>query len=69
MVINRTSHPFYFNRDREPPDVEAEYTLCMYEDLKAIRQGCEQLGLDRSDIDAVFHNALRLIDLVQSRNS
>ena len=46
--INRTSYPFFFNRDREPPEVEAKYTLYMYEDLRAMRQACEQLGLDRS---------------------
>ena len=64
--INRTNYPFFFNRDREPPEVEADYTLYMYEDLRAIRRACEQLGLDRSAVEAIFHgNASRLIDLVQ----
>jgi hypothetical protein len=59
---NRTSHPFYFNRNREPPEIEARYTLYMYEDLLALRQACEQLGLERSDVAAIFHdNARRLI--------
>jgi uncharacterized protein len=64
--INRTSHPFHFNREREPLEVEAAYTLYMYEDLRAIRQACEELGLsDRRQIEAIFHdNAARLIDSV-----
>lgn len=60
--LNRTSHPFFFNRDREPPEVEARYTLFMYEDLLALRQACQQLELGRSEVEAIFHdNARRLI--------
>jgi len=59
--INRTNYPFWFNRDREPPEVEARYTLYMYEALRAIRSACEDLGLERRHIQAVFHgNATRL---------
>jgi predicted TIM-barrel fold metal-dependent hydrolase len=59
---NRTNYPFYFNRDREPPEVEAKYTVYMYEALRALRQACEDLNLDRSDVEAIFHgNAERLI--------
>jgi hypothetical protein len=62
--LNRTSYPFHFNQHREPPDVEAQYTLFMYEDLRAIKQACEELGMTgRSEIEAIFHdNAARLID-------
>ena len=62
--INRTSHPFHFNTDREPPQVEAAYTLFMYEDIRAIQQACEELGITgRPEIEAIFHgNAARLID-------
>ena len=61
--VNRTDYPFHFNRDREPPEIEARYTLFMYEDLLALRQACEQLGLDRADVQALFYdNARRLID-------
>ncbi|MCX7427986.1 MAG: amidohydrolase family protein [Planctomycetia bacterium] len=60
--VNRTNHPFYFNRDREPPEVEAGYTLMMYEALRAIRQACEALRLERDDVERIFHgNAERLI--------
>lgn len=64
--INRTSHHFYFNKEHESPAVEAGYTLYMYEDLRAIRQACDELGIrDRSTIAALFHdNAARLIDTV-----
>jgi uncharacterized protein len=62
--VNRTSHPFYFNQQREAPEVEARYTLFMYEDLRAIKQASQELGLNgRSDLEAIFHdNAARLID-------
>jgi uncharacterized protein len=60
---NRTSYPFFFNQQREPPEVEATYTLYMYEELRAIRQACEQLGLDADDVEALFYgNACRLTE-------
>jgi hypothetical protein len=67
--LNRTSHPFHFNKDREPPEVEAGYTLFMYEDLRAIKQACEELGITgRPDIEAIFHdNAAGLIDGILGR--
>jgi glutamate-1-semialdehyde 2,1-aminomutase len=69
--INRTSYPFHFNTDREPPEVEARYTLFMYEDIRAIRQACEELGIKRqSDINAIFcGNAARLIDGIVQRKT
>lgn len=67
--INRTSHPFHFNRDREPPEIEARYTLYMYEDIRAIKTACEELGLtDRRFVEALFHdNAARLIEGILAR--
>ena len=62
--INRTSHPFYFNKDREPPEVEAQYTLYMYEALRALKQACQDLSLTSTQIEAIFHtNAEQLLDL------
>lgn len=59
--INHTSYPFYFNTNREPPEIEAGYTLYMYEALRAIRTAAEQIGLSRDDIESIFHgNAKRL---------
>ena len=55
IYINRTNYPFFFNRDREPPEVEARYTLYMYEELLAIRRACEQLGLDRGEVESIFY--------------
>ena len=61
--VNRTSYPFHFNKDREPPEIEAGYTLYMYEALRAIRWACDQLALAREDVEALFHgNAERIID-------
>jgi hypothetical protein len=67
--LNRTNYPFHFNRDREPPEVEATYTLCLYEDLRAIQQACAELGLvARPQIEAIFHdNAAQLIEGILKR--
>ena len=66
VYLNRTDHPFHFNREREPREVEAAYTLFMYEDLRALRQACDDLGITgRAEIEALFHdNAACLIDSV-----
>jgi hypothetical protein len=67
--LNRTNHPFYFNREREPAAVEATYTLFMYEDLRALKQACQELGLaQRQHVDAIFHdNAATLIAGILAR--
>jgi hypothetical protein len=65
---NHTSYPFFFNTERKPPDVEACYTLYVYEALRALKQGCEALALDRYAVEAVFHaNAQRLVESIVSR--
>ena len=65
--VNRTNYPFYFNKEREAPQIEASYTLYMYEALKAIRGACEDLQLSRQDVEAIFFtNARRLVDSVLS---
>jgi hypothetical protein len=62
QYFNRTDYPFHFNRDRESSEIEARYTLYMYEELLAIRRACECLGLGRRDVEAIFFdNADRLI--------
>jgi uncharacterized protein len=61
--INHTDYPFFFNREREPREIESHYTLFMYEALQAIKQACEAASLDRNQIEAIFYgNARRLID-------
>ncbi len=60
--FNRTSYPFFFNTNREPHEIEATYTLYMYEALKAIRQACEELKLIKVDVENIFYsNAKQLI--------
>jgi len=60
--INRTNYDFYFNKEREPPDIEAAYTLYIYEALRAIKEVCQELGLKKEDVEAIFGgNAERLI--------
>ncbi len=69
--LNRTSAPFHFNKDREPAEVEARYTLYMYEDLRAIKTACDDLGItDPRVISAIFHdNAAGLIERVRARKN
>jgi hypothetical protein len=64
--VNRTNYPFYFNKEREAPEVEATYTLMMYEDLRAIKIACHQLGVVQPfQVEALFHdNAQRLIQQI-----
>jgi predicted TIM-barrel fold metal-dependent hydrolase len=69
--INRTNYPFHFNRERESPEIEAGYTLYMYEDLRALKQACTDLGLTSGeDVRAIFHdNAARLIEPIKARQT
>ncbi len=63
--INRTNYPFYFNLEREAPEVEANYTLYMYEALRALKRVCQELRLSRQQVEAMFQgNAQRLIESV-----
>jgi len=62
--INHTSADLHFNTDREPPEVEAAYTLYMYEALRAIKSACDAVGVGPDGIEAIFGgNAQRLIGL------
>lgn len=61
--INRTSHPFYFNKVRESPEIEATYTLYMYEALRGLKQACQEVGLDTPQIQDIFEkNAMKIIN-------
>lgn len=60
--VNRTSYPFYFNKEREAPEIEATYTLYMYEALKALKDACAVVGIERDGVAAMLYgNAERLI--------
>lgn len=61
--INRTSHPFFFNKVREAPEIEANYTLYMYEALRAFKEACAATGHGADAVEKMFGgNAQRLID-------
>lgn len=63
QYINRTSYPFMFNTERETPEVEASYTLYMYEALKALKDACVEFGISCEDVERIFHgNAQAFID-------
>jgi hypothetical protein len=66
--VYRTNYPFYFNREREPPEMEAQYTLAVYEGLRALKQACEDCRLPRGDVEAILSgNARRLAASVLGR--
>jgi len=59
---------FYFNKEREPAEVEAKYTLYMYEALKAMKDACESLSLGRAEVESMFFgNANRLIQEISPK--
>ena len=61
--INHTSYPFHFNTEREPAEVEAKYTLMMYEAIRAMKGVCEEMRIGREGVEAMFGgNARRLIE-------
>ena len=61
---NRTNYPFYFNKDRESAEVEAKYTLFMYEAIKGIKDACNSLSFTKNDVEKIFcQNAEKLISI------
>ncbi|MEA3401589.1 MAG: amidohydrolase family protein [Armatimonadota bacterium] len=66
--INLTSGDYSWNTDREPPEVEATYTLSLYEAIAACLDTLMGLGFGEAEIEAIFHdNARRLVDEVLGR--
>ena len=53
---NVVSGDYPWNTDRQPPEVEAQYTYFIYEALKAMRGGAERAGLTAGDLEDVFYN-------------
>jgi uncharacterized protein len=65
--FNRTSYPFHFNTSdqREPAEVEAHYTLYMYQALRALKAACRELNLTARQIEDILHdNAMGLAQSV-----
>jgi hypothetical protein len=70
--INLTSGHYSWNLDRESPQVEAAYTLYIYEAVAACIDACRQLGFGDAELRAIFHdNARRIVDrlLAEKANS
>lgn len=54
--VNRTNYDFYFNKNRESPEIESRYTLMMYEDIFAIKTAMRRLGIDTPEnVEKLFH--------------
>lgn len=70
QYVNHTSHPFHFNTRRETPEIEAQYTLYVYEALWALRQACTECGLGPEQIEQILYgNAQRLAAQASSHAS
>jgi predicted TIM-barrel fold metal-dependent hydrolase len=54
QYINYTDGDYLWNTDRKAPEVEAGYTLFIYEQLRAFRLATESVGLTESDLVSVF---------------
>ncbi len=66
--INLTSGDYAWNTDREPPEVEATYTLSLYEQMAACIDTILGLGFGDETIEAIFRdNARGKIDEVLAR--
>lgn len=53
--VNRTSYPFYFNKEREPEEVEKDYTLMMYEDILSVLTAADENGCgDAASVERIF---------------
>jgi len=66
--INLTSGDYSWNTNRALPQVEATYTVYLYEAIAACLDTCRALGFGQTEIQAVFHdNARRLVDQVLTR--
>lgn len=66
--LNLTSGDYSWNTDRQPPEVEATYTLSLYEAMAAGLDTLLALGFGDAQIEAVFHgNARRRVDEVLAR--
>ena len=63
--INLTSGGYSWNTDRQPPEVEAGYTLSVYEMIAALLDTIRALGYEQETVRAIFHdNARGLVDRV-----
>lgn len=63
--INLTSGDYSWNVNREPPEVEATYTLFIYEALAACVDMARCLGYGEAELEAMLHgNARCLVDRV-----
>ena len=66
--INLTSGDYSRNTNRQPPEVEATYTLSLYEMIAALGDTIQALGYLEDALQAVFHdNARRLVAQVLAR--
>jgi len=58
---NFTDGDYTWNTNRKPPEMEANYTFFLYEELKALIEALKRRGLGQEEMRMIMHdNALRL---------
>jgi hypothetical protein len=61
--VNLTDGDYSWNVNRQPPEIEATYTLFVYEAIAACIDMCRCLGYGEPELRAIFHdNARRIVD-------
>jgi predicted TIM-barrel fold metal-dependent hydrolase len=59
---NLCREDYSWNRSHEPPEIEATYTLFLYEELRAILDAAERHGVSGAQLTGIFHdNTARLL--------
>lgn len=62
--INFTDGDYSWNTNRKPPEVEADYTYFLYQEIRAIIDAVERTGLGREAIDRIMYsNAASLLSI------
>jgi predicted TIM-barrel fold metal-dependent hydrolase len=60
--INYTDEPFSWNTNRKPPEVEANYTFYLYEELRALIRAAQATGIGKDGLKKIlWSNATKLI--------
>ena len=64
--VNLCRENYSWNKNRKPPDVEAGYTIFLYEEIRAILDAIDRCSLGDEVRNGVFrNNALRVLDLME----
>ena len=62
QYLNYTDGDYSWNKNRKSPEVEANYTYFVYEELRALIAAAKRVGLSRTDIEKIMYiNSKKLL--------